>query len=99
MSDIPAARAILLQAIDATSCPVAKGAMAFALSKMRRAEPRRQAPWKNRMTEQKRKAVFDLARNNPSMHVSEIAALVQLNPGRVSELLSRAEIVTKGERS
>jgi len=51
------------------------------------------------MTEQKLKAVYDLARNNPSMHVSEIAALVQLNPGRVSELLSRADMVTEGERS
>ena len=88
-SNIPRAREILRRAIAKTTERDVKVAMVSALMLMSRkvgkSAPVKSAP----LTPEKRLEIVALRRADPTLHLSEIAHRVGVNPGRVSEVLSQ----------
>jgi hypothetical protein len=88
-SNIPRAREILRRAIDITTERDVKVAMVSALMLMTR-KVSRKAPVKSApLSPEKRQEIVALRRADPTLHLSEIAHRVGVNPGRVSEVLSQ----------
>lgn len=89
MSDIPEAREQLLLVAKMADKETAARIRYIVNKYMRREKYVRRAPVKmNGVTPAIRGRILELARANPRMHVSEIAAAVNVNPGRVSEVLT-----------
>ena len=89
MSDIPEARKQLLLVAKMADAATA-GRIRYIVSKyMTREKHVRRAPVKWRgVTPQIAHSIKTMAKSNPTMHLSEIAAKVGVNPGRVSEVLT-----------
>jgi hypothetical protein len=88
-SNIPRAREILRRAIATTTERDVKAAMVSALMLMTRKAGKR-APVKSApLTPEKRLEIVALRRADPTLHLSEIAHRVGVNPGRVSEVLDQ----------
>ena len=88
MSNIPEARAIITKLMPQIQEPDVRSKLAHALHLMHRKPPIKRARQRNVLTAEKRAAVLALARRNPDLHLADIAEIVGLNPGRVSEILN-----------
>lgn len=89
MSDIPEARKQLLLVAKMADADTAARIRHIVCKYMTRERYVRRAPVKSRgVTHQVAHSIKTIAENNPTMHLSEIAAKVGVNPGRVSEVLT-----------
>lgn len=88
MSDIPEARRRLLMIADMAEPETAKRIRSVVKMFMTREKAVRCAPVKSKGIQPSiALRIRQMAYNNPTMHVAEIAALFGVNPGRVSEVL------------
>lgn len=88
MSDIPKARAILLEGMKMDDVENMRAAMQVALGLMIRRKPVRKGPVKNRLDLHTVAKVRRLATLHPDAHLTELAQMAGTNPGRVSEILN-----------
>jgi hypothetical protein len=90
MSDIPRARAILIDMRDNTKLDeIQRAAIGVVLQLLRRPPPVRKTPARsNKVTAEIVVDVLDIAKNNPKQSQAEIGLTMGINSGRVSEILT-----------
>ena len=88
MSNIPYARDLVARAMLQSDDADVVTLLEQALDNMVRKSPVRRAPRKNTMDASKVEAIREAADHNPSMSFQDIAVLVGVNAGRVSEVLN-----------
>jgi hypothetical protein len=93
MSNVPAARrqiAEIIEALETVGDIESATKLRDALDLLYRRSPVRRMRKKSpRITGEMRRQIIDLARTT-DLHNAEIAAILEVNPGRVSEVLQRA---------
>lgn len=90
-SDIPTARKLLDEALVAMDERTRLSLIRRARELMTRDSPIRRASIQKRMDSDTAKSIRLMARANPDMHQTDIAAALDVNPGRVSEVLNDKE--------
>lgn len=90
-SDIPTARKLLDEALVAMDERTRLSLIRRARELMTRDSPIRRASVQKRMDSETAKSIRLMARTNPDMHQTDIAAALDVNPGRVSEVLNDKE--------
>tara|TARA_R100001440_G_scaffold16024_5_gene27185 strand:+ start:1610 stop:1897 length:288 start_codon:yes stop_codon:yes gene_type:complete len=90
-SDIPTARKLLDEALVAMDERTRLSLIRRARELMTRDSPIRRASVQKRMDSDIAKSIRLMARTNPDMHQTDIAAALDVNPGRVSEALNDKE--------
>ena len=87
-SDIPTARKLLDEAIASIKNERQLALLRRARSLMTRASPKQRASVQKRMNDDIVASIKLMRHSNPDMHQSDIAAALDVNPGRVSEVLN-----------
>ena len=89
MSNIPEARRLLLLIADEAGGTIATDIRNVVENFMTREKYVRKAPVKSRtITSSMARRIRIMAVQHPDMHLSDIAARFDINPGRVSEILN-----------
>jgi hypothetical protein len=86
-SDIPTARKLLQEATEALDERTRLDLIRRAMSLMTRASPKRRASVQKRMNDDIVKSIKLMANSDPDLQQSDIAAALNVNIGRVSEVL------------
>ena len=86
-SDIPTARKLLQEATEALDERTRLNLIRRAMSLMTRDSPKRRASVQKRMNDEIVKSIKLMRNSNPDMPMSDIAAALDVNQGRVSEVL------------
>ena len=87
-SDIPTARKLLDEALNAMDERTRLALIRRARSLMTRASPKTRASVQKRMNDDIVASIKLMHHANPDMHQSDIASALDVNPGRVSEVLN-----------
>ena len=90
-SDIPTARKLLDEALNAMDERHRLALIRRARSLMTRASPKRRASVQKRMNDDIVKSIKLMANSDPDLQQSDIAAALDVNIGRVSEVLNTHE--------